>query len=76
MTTTKRDALMTALLACIEAAPEAKKGPLADAIQDYAATYHRTWNSAVDYRNNRLLAELLDAIVEGSDARPGIDTEL
>lgn len=73
---TKRDALISALLVCITEAPEAKRNALAQTVEDYARTYKRTFNDAIDYRHNRLLAELLDAIVEGSDARPGIEDQL
>ena len=49
-------------------APEEDRQKLAQAIEDFAATYSRSWKhlQASPY------AGLMDAIVEGSDAMPGL----
>ena len=53
---------------CIAHAPETKRNKLADAIETYAQERWRTWDKL---RDNATMRMFTDAMIEGSDARPG-----
>jgi len=53
-------------------APEADRNKLAQAIEDFAEQQPRAWH----FHNAGPLAGLLDALVEGTDARPGLAAQM
>ncbi len=52
----------------ISAAPDDKRNELAQALEDYAAKYSRSYDSAMSNKVP-MLTTLLDVIVENTDAR-------
>lgn len=61
-------AVIDALLAVLDKAPEAERNALAQAIEDYARERPRTFRSL--QRKGGLLVEVLETMIEGTDARP------
>jgi hypothetical protein len=62
-----REALMKALAAVIDAAPEKERNTLAQALQDYAYAYPRSYRQ-MD-RGGQLIASVLNTIEEATDCR-------
>lgn len=67
------DAVIEALSAIIDSAPDQQKDALAQALEDYANTYRRSWNDLIGPRSAArtapALSRMLLAIEEASEAR-------
>jgi len=62
-------AVFEALEFAISTAPEAKRNALAQAVEDYAKAYPRTWGGLTSHRQAPFMLKLIETIIEASDAR-------
>jgi uncharacterized protein YdiU (UPF0061 family) len=62
-----REALVKALAAVINAAPERERNTLSQALEDYAYAYPRSYRDLE--KSGKLIASLLDCMEESADCR-------
>lgn len=62
-------AVIEALTACIDAAPDKQKDALAQALEDYAKTYRRSYDDLTGPRAFPALKNMLLAVEEACEAR-------
>lgn len=66
------DAIADYLIEVIAHSDDEHRQHLAQMLEDYAEKYPRTWETLKQGKGNAGLSLLIDSMVEGSDARPGM----
>jgi len=69
MSTNEISIISNFLQDAIASAPEKERNQLAQALEDYAEKYSRTVDGIRSGRGSKWLTELMEAMIEGSDAR-------